>query len=80
VSLAAAVSELHGVTKDEVLALEKVRPEAACRTGCFEGITKRPKFVQKSMPIKGVATAVNGLERANRVAKKGLTCSQEKSE
>ncbi len=53
----AVVSELYSIKKEEVLALEKVRPEAACRTCCFEGIIVRPKHVQKSMPSKGVATS-----------------------
>jgi hypothetical protein len=59
VQLLYLVSELHGVTKEEVLALERVRPEAACRTCCFEGMIERPKFFKKSMPRKGVATAAS---------------------
>ncbi len=55
--MAGVVSELYGIKKEEVLALEKVRPEAACRTCCFEGIIERPKCVKKSMPSKGIATS-----------------------
>ncbi len=46
-----------GLTKELVLALVRVRPEAACRTCCFAGIIESSNFARKSMPIMGVATA-----------------------
>jgi hypothetical protein len=42
-----------------VLALEKVWPEAACWTCCFEGIMEIPNFAKKFMPRRGVATAAS---------------------
>ncbi len=36
-----------------------VQPEAACKTCCFEGSIERPNFAKKSMPRRGVATAVS---------------------
>ncbi len=54
---AAAVSGLQGLTKELVLALVRVRPEAVCRTCCFAGIIESSNFARKSMPIMGVATA-----------------------
>ena len=44
---------LQGLTKELVLALVKVRPEAACRTCCFAGIIESSNFVRKSMPVIG---------------------------
>jgi hypothetical protein len=55
--MAAAVSGFQGLTKELVLALVKVRPEAACRTCCFAGIIESSNFAKKSMPTIGVATA-----------------------
>jgi hypothetical protein len=52
-----AVSGLQGLTKELVLALVNVRPEAACRTCCFAGIIESSNFARKSMPMIGVATA-----------------------
>jgi hypothetical protein len=40
---AKAVCGLRGLIKEAILALEKVRPEAACITCCLEGIIERPK-------------------------------------
>jgi hypothetical protein len=40
-----------------VLALVRVRPEAACRTCCFAGIIESSNFARKSKPMMGVATA-----------------------
>jgi hypothetical protein len=45
--MAAAVSGLQGLMKEVVLALVKVRPEAACRTYCLEGIIESSNFVKK---------------------------------
>jgi len=56
---AATACGLHGLIKEEVLALEKVRPEAACKTSCLEGMIDRPNFARKSIPNKGVATAAS---------------------
>ena len=39
--------------------MEKVRPEAACKTCCLEGMIDRPNFARKSIPYKGVATAAS---------------------
>ncbi len=50
---AVAVSGLQGLTKELVLALVKVWPEAACRTCCFAGIIESSNFVRKSMPVIG---------------------------
>ncbi len=57
VATAAAVTGLQGLTKELVLALVKVQPEAACRTCCFAGMIESSNFARKSMPIIGVATA-----------------------
>jgi hypothetical protein len=54
---AATDSGLQGLTKELVLALVKVRPEAACRTCCFAGIIESSNFARKYMPMIGVATA-----------------------
>ncbi len=54
---AAVVLGVQGLTKELVLALVKVRPEAVCRTCCFAGIIESSNFARKSMPIIGVATA-----------------------
>ncbi len=56
---AAAVSGLQGLIKEMVLALVKVRPEAACRTCCLAGIIESSNFARKSMPRTGVATAAS---------------------
>ncbi len=45
--------------KEVVLAFEKVQPEAACRTCCFEGIMEKLDFAKKSLPRIGVATAAS---------------------
>jgi hypothetical protein len=45
-------SRLQGLTKELVLALVKVWPEAACRTCCFAGIIENSNFARK-----GVVTA-----------------------
>jgi hypothetical protein len=50
-----------------VLALVRVRPEAACRTCCLEGIIERSNFSKKSMPRRGVATAAS----KNQIQKSG---------
>ncbi len=60
----AAASELHGVIKEEVLALKKVQPGTACRTSYFEGIIESPKCVKKSLPSKGVATAASKISNS----------------
>ncbi len=57
--MAVVVSGLQGLMKGVVLALEKVWPEAACRTCCLEGIIESSNFVKKSMPKRGVATAAS---------------------
>jgi hypothetical protein len=48
-----------------VLALVKVRPEAACRTCCLEGIIESSNFAKKSMPRRGVATAASKIQIRN---------------
>ncbi len=53
------VSGLQGLIKGVVLALVKMRPEAACRTCCLEGSIESSNFAKKSMPRRGVATAAN---------------------
>ncbi len=53
------VSGLQGLTKELVLALVNVRPEAPCRTCCLAGIIESSNFVRKSMPRIGVATAAS---------------------
>jgi hypothetical protein len=50
----AAVSGLQGLTKELVLALVNVRPEAACRTCCLAGIIESSNFARKSVPRIGV--------------------------
>ncbi len=56
---AATVSGLQGLIKGVVLALVKVRPEAACRTCCLDGIIESSNLAKKSMPRRGVATAAS---------------------
>ncbi len=55
--MATAVSGLQGLTKEPVLALVKVWPEAACRTCYFASIIESSNFARKSMPMIGVASA-----------------------
>ncbi len=55
----AAVSGFQGLMKEVVFAFVNVRPEAACRTCCIEGIIEKPNFVKKSMPRRGVVTAAS---------------------
>jgi hypothetical protein len=56
---AAAVSGLQGLTKEQVLGLVDVRPEAACRTCYLARIIESSNFARKSMPRIGVATAAS---------------------
>jgi hypothetical protein len=56
---AAAVSGLQGLIKGVVLALVKVRPKAACRTCCWDGIIESSNLAKKSMHRIGVAMAAS---------------------
>jgi hypothetical protein len=46
--------------KEVVLALEKVRPEAPCRTCCFEEIIESSNFAKKSISRRGMAGETDG--------------------
>jgi hypothetical protein len=46
--------------KEVVLALEKVWPEAAGRTCCFEEIIESSNFAKKSMSRRGMAGETGG--------------------
>jgi hypothetical protein len=48
----------------------KVRPEAACRTCCLDGIIESSNFAKKSMPRRGVATAASKKSKFKVLAEK----------
>jgi hypothetical protein len=56
-----------GFNEEATLALEKVQPEADCKTCCLEGMMAGLNFVRKSMPSNGVATTANKKSTQNFV-------------